>query len=256
MSPFQICSVHQVLPVALKLLFFPHTNETTAKSNFGLTNLLAGGWSDSDSPTQAEKSFHLLCICMKCSQMWSNTQWTEEKISSRGKIMKLIKTGRTMNSLPPWRYPNNLRTLLEKWTSCSENRKEQQDINQIKISWDCALENHTACTEICSCSSLQSWLTPGILRDTKTPMCPEPLQVLLARAQGGHLIKKWILTGEKEISHTLYFTRNSNGISTWIWDETQHQERYCGTFAVLRLQKPFVSMRFKGTQNGLQSDEQ
>lgn len=169
--------------------------------------------------------------------MWSNTQWTEEKISSRGKIMKLIKSGRTMNSLPPWRYPNNLRTLLEKWTSCSENRKEQQDINQIKISWDCALENHMACTEFCSYSSLQSWLTPGILRDTKTPMCPEPLQVLLARAQGGYLIKKWILTGEKEISHTLYFTRNSNGISTWIWDETQHQERYYGTFAVLRLQK-------------------
>lgn len=189
----------------------------------------------------------------KCEVIHSGPK---KKISSRGKIMKLIKTGRTMNSLPPWRYPNNLRTLLEKWTSCSENRKEQQDINQIKISWDCALENHTACTEICSCSSLQSWLTPGILRDTKTPMCPEPLQVLLARAQGGHLIKKWILTGEKEISHTLYFTRNSNGISTWIWDETQHQERYCGTFAVLRLQKPFVSMRFKGTQNGLQSDEQ
>lgn len=75
MSPFQICRVHMT-----QVTFFPPTQmKQQLKSRFNFTNLLAGGWSDSDSPSQAEKSSHLLCICMKCSQMWSNTQWTEKK---------------------------------------------------------------------------------------------------------------------------------------------------------------------------------
>lgn len=45
-------------------------------------------------------------------------------------------------------------------------------------------------TDFCSCNPLQSQKTPGSPKDTKHPCVYNQSKVLLARAQGDHLIKK------------------------------------------------------------------
>lgn len=221
--------------------------EQQLKSHFSLTNLLAGGWSDSGSPTQAEKSFHLLCICMKCSQMWSNTQWTKKKNKLERKNNELDQNWKNDELTPTLKISKQPKDSVRKmnimFRKQERTARHKSNKNIMRL---CFRKPHGLYWAL----FLQPLTELGNSRQPKghkKPMCPEPVQVLLARAQGGHLIKKWILTGKKEISPTLYFTRNRNGVFTWIWDETQHQERYCETFAALRLQKPFVSVRLKST---------
>lgn len=210
-------------------IFFPTQMKQQLKSYFSLTNLLTGGWSDSDSPTQAEKSFHLLCICMKCSQMWSNTQWTEKKNKLKRKNNELDQNWKNdeLTSTPkiskqPKDSARKMNIVFRKQERTARHKSNK---NIMRL---CFRKPH-ALYWVLFLQPLTELVKSRQPKGHKKPMCPEPVQVLLARAQGSHLIKKGILTVKKEISHTLCFTRNRNWVFMRIWDETQHQEKYYET---------------------------